>query len=143
MLTASCPITKCLNPLFHFSNIPSFHLYRLTVRTLTIQQVSRRLNLTTHTLRFWEKELEGILTPLRTQGGQRRYTPDHLFLLEEIKRLKRSGLSLIDIKDKLNSSSHADQGNSNTNKIDLLADQVAEIVRTAIHRFFETETTDL
>jgi DNA-binding transcriptional MerR regulator len=112
------------------------------MRTLTIQQASRRLSLTTHTLRFWEKELQGILTPLRTQGGQRRYTPDHLFLLEEIKRLKRSGLSLIEIKDKLNNSLHEHHGNPNPDKIDLLADQVAEIVRTAIHKFFETETTD-
>ena len=112
------------------------------MRTLTIQQASQRLKLTTHTLRFWEKELEGILTPLRTQGRQRRYTPEHLFLIEEIKRLKRKGLSLIDIKDKLNNSYNAEADNSNSNKIDLLANQVAEIVKEAIYRFLETENLD-
>jgi DNA-binding transcriptional MerR regulator len=112
------------------------------MRSLTIKQASRRLNLSTHTLRFWEKELEGILTPLRTQGGQRRYTAEHLSLIEEIKRLKQKGLSLIDIKDKLTNSSHAGWNSLNSSKIDILANQIAEIVKTAIHRFFETEPID-
>ena len=39
----------------------------------TIQQLSKKLNIPKPTLRFWEKELEGIFVPLRTRGGQRRY----------------------------------------------------------------------
>ena len=112
------------------------------MHSLTIQQASQRLKVTKHTLRFWEKELNGVLTPLRTQGGQRRYTSEHLYLIEEIKRLKRKGLNLVDIKEKLNDIYNAEQDSSNSNKIDLLANQVAEMVKTAVYRFLETEKDD-
>ena len=112
------------------------------MHTFTIQQASQRLKVTKHTLRFWEKELNGVLSPLRTQGGQRRYTSEHLYLIEEIKRLKRKGFSLVDIKIKLNNTYNAEQDNSNSNKIDFLANQVAEIVKTAIYKFLETEKLD-
>ena len=79
---------------------------------------------------------------MRTQGGQRRYTSEHIFIIEEIKRLKRRGLSLVDIKDKLDNSYNAEEGNPNSNKVDLLANQVAEMVKSAIYRFFETENLD-
>jgi len=61
---------------------------------------------------------------------------------EEIKRLKRKGLNLVDIKEKLNNTYNAEQDNSNSNKVDLLANQVAEMVKTAIYRFLETEKLD-
>jgi DNA-binding transcriptional MerR regulator len=104
---------------------------------LTIQEVSQRLNISKHTLRFWEKELEGIIVPLRTKGGQRRYTLEHMFIIEEIKRLKRKGMSLLGIKRKLNSihGDHADE--TEPKEVDMLANQIAEIVRRAVYRYFE------
>ena len=111
------------------------------MHTLTIQQASQRLKVTKHTLRFWEKELSGVIVPLRTQGAQRRYTSEHLFLIEEIKRLKRKGLSLVDIKNKLDNSHNTDADNPNSQRIDLLGDQVAEMVKSAIYRFFEGENS--
>jgi len=36
----------------------------------SIQEVSTFLNVPKPTLRFWEKELDGILVPSRTRGGQ-------------------------------------------------------------------------
>ena len=112
-----------------------------SLQTLTIQEVSQRLKVTKHTLRFWEKELDGLIVPLRTQGGQRRYTPEHLFIIEEIRRLKRKGLSLVHIKNKLDNSYNAEEDNSNSPRIDLLANQIAEIVKSAIYRFFEGENS--
>ena len=106
---------------------------------LTIQEVSHRSNVTKHTLRFWEKELDGVLVPHRTKGGQRRYTLKHLFLIEEIKRLKKNGLSLPAIRRKLNHDHNDASGNSNSYKIDHLADQIAEMVRSTLYRFLETE----
>jgi len=44
----------------------------------TIQQLSVKLQIPNPTLRFWEKELKGIIIPLRTQGGQRRYSIENL-----------------------------------------------------------------
>jgi len=101
----------------------------------TIQQLSTELNIPKPTLRFWEKELDGILVPLRTRGGQRRYTVENIAVIEEIQKLKRKGMSLPEIKRKF-SNSHK-ESNPNSNKIDLLAERVAEVVRAEVNRFLE------
>jgi DNA-binding transcriptional MerR regulator len=106
-------------------------------QTLTIQEVIQRLKVTKHALRFWEKKLDGAIVPLRTQGGQRRYTSEHLCVIEEIKRMKKKGLSLIDIKNKFDKRYSAD--NSSSQRIDLLANQLAEMVKSAVYKFFERE----
>ena len=70
-------------------------------QAITIQQVSQKLDVPKPTLRFWEKEFEGIPVPLRTNGGQRRYAPEHISVIKKIEMLKKAGLSLIQIKRKL------------------------------------------
>jgi len=114
-----------------------------SMKTLTIQEVSDRANVSKHTLRFWERELDGVIVPLRTKGGQRRYTLKHLFIIEEIKRLKQKGLSLMDINAALNHrfASNATSYSTN-NSVDALADQIAEVVRTAIYNFFENKAAE-
>jgi len=102
---------------------------------LTIQEISRKLDIPKPTLRFWEKEFEGILLPLRTNGGQRRYTPENVSIIVEIKMLKKEGLSLFEIKRKLENSRIGN--NSSPEGIDLLAERVAEVVRSVVVRFFE------
>ena len=102
---------------------------------LTINQVSDLLKLPKPTLRFWEKELDGIFVPFRTNGGQRRYTVENIAVIEEIKKLKSKGMSLPEIKRKLSNSDKGD--NSNSNRIDLLAARVAEVVKAEVNRFFE------
>ena len=106
----------------------------------TIQEVSRRFGITPHTLRFWEKEFKGTLVPLRTDGGQRRYTEDHLSVIAKIKTLKKDGLSLAEIKKRLEAALDSD----NTlypEKIDLLADKIADTVRTAIYNLLNQKKT--
>lgn len=105
------------------------------MKTLTIQEVSIRSGVSTHTLRFWEKELSGVIVPERTKGGQRRYTTDHLLVIEEIKALKANGLSLADIRRDLNHRFNTHAELPNNHRPDVLADKVAEIVRTAILNF--------
>ena len=109
-------------------------------KTLTIQKVSQRLGVTKHTLRFWEKALEGVIVPLRTKGGQRRYTLKHLYVIDEIKRLKAKGFSLADIKSDLDDRYHPGKDNPNQHKIDHLANRIAEIVKSTIYSFLEEET---
>lgn len=104
----------------------------------TIQQLSTELNIPKPTLRFWEKELDGILVPLRTRGGQRRYTVENIAVIEEIQKLKRKGMSLTAIKRKLNNSDKGD--NPNSNSVDLLAERVAAAVKAEVNRFFNGET---
>jgi DNA-binding transcriptional MerR regulator len=105
------------------------------MKTLTIQEVSKRSGVSTHTLRFWEKELEGVIVPERTKGGQRRYTVEHLLVIEEIKSLKSKGLSLTDVKRELNHRFNSDEEHYNNERVDVLANKIADIVRTTIFNF--------
>jgi len=100
-------VPKNRTPIFHdapkrqsetFSNLENINPRE---QAITIQQVAQKLDIPKTTLRFWEREFEGILVPLRTNGGQRRYAPEHVSVIEEIKMLKKAGLSLVEIKRKL------------------------------------------
>jgi DNA-binding transcriptional MerR regulator len=115
----------------------------MTLATYSIQEVSTRVNVPKCTLRFWEKALNGIIVPLRTNGGQRRYTSDHLFIIEEVKRLKKKGLSLVDIKRILDKSSIKDGSieNNSLEKIDILANKIAEVVKSTLYSFIEEENS--
>jgi DNA-binding transcriptional MerR regulator len=42
-----------------------------------------------HTLRYWEREFDPFLNPVRTTGGQRRYRPEDIQTVFLIKRLLR------------------------------------------------------
>lgn len=106
---------------------------------LTIQQVSHKLKVSRHTLRFWERELGGILVPLRTQGGQRRYTAEHLFIISEIRRLKGKGCSLEEIKSKLGKPLEVTRASnpSTEERIAHLANGVAEVVRSTVYDYLQ------
>ena len=108
-------------------------------KTLTIRQVSDKLGVSAHTLRFWERDLKGVIVPLRTKGGQRRYTLEHLFVIDEIKRLRKEGLSLANIRREFDHRYNSTASNSDPQKVDLLADRIARIVKSTIHSFFEEE----
>jgi DNA-binding transcriptional MerR regulator len=107
--------------------------------TFSIQEASYRLNVSKHTLRFWEKELNGIIVPLRTDGGQRRYTSNHLFVIEEVKKLKKKGLSLLDIRKILDNSKDRSVQNDNLEQIDALANQIAQVVKSTLYAFLGGE----
>jgi UDP-N-acetylglucosamine 4,6-dehydratase len=101
----------------------------------SIQQISTKLNIPKPTLRFWEQQFKGLLLPMRTNGGQRRYSSEHVAIIQEIKTLKKEGLSLAKIKTKLGNS--INRGHSNRDDIDLLAERVAEVVRSEVVDFFQ------
>ena len=104
-------------------------------KALTVREAGQRLGVSTHTLRFWEKELADVIVPLRTEGGQRRYTLEHLFVLDEVKRLKGEGLSLADIKKEFDNRYNSTSDSLNHQKVDLLANRIAKIVRSTIQDF--------
>jgi len=110
---------------------------------LSIQQVSLRLNIPKHTLRFWEKEFQGMLVPTRTEGGQRRYTTEHLEILEEIKLLKKEGKSIAEIRDKLQRDSEMKIDRSGSETIDLLAKRIAEVLRDEILNYLKVNESNL
>ena len=102
----------------------------------SIQQVSSKLNLPKATLRFWEKELNGIIVPLRTRGGQRRYTLDHISVIDEVKKLRENGMRLSEIKKYFKNRSMDYDSRSESIEINFLADHIAKIVRSEIYNFF-------
>jgi len=103
----------------------------------TIQQLSLKLKIPKPTLRFWEKELDGILVPLRTPGGQRRYTSRHIAIIEQTKKLRKKGMGLCEIREKLRNGDSEDTLHSDT--IELFANRVADIVRAEVYEFFKRE----
>ena len=110
----------------------------------SIQQVSTNLNIPKPTLRFWEKEFEDLLQPLRTNGGQRRYTSEHIAIIEKINAFKKAGLSLAEIKRKLSRELMVEigaqrLGDGPTLGIDILVERVAEAVKAELLKFFKTK----
>lgn len=53
-------------------------------RLYSIKEASELTDVPSHTLRFWERKIPGFLKPVRTKGGQRRYTEE---CLEKIRKL--------------------------------------------------------
>jgi DNA-binding transcriptional MerR regulator len=107
---------------------------------LTIREVSRRFKITPHTLRFWEKELSGVLSPVRTPGGQRRYTKDDLSIISKIKQLKKEGLSLAKIKKRLEEEKVDTEDQLSSLNIDNIANEVAEMVRSTIYSILKDKS---
>ena len=63
---------------------------------LTISEVAARGNVAPSTLRFYERE--GLVAPVRSAGGQRRYHRDVLRRVAFVRAAQRVGLSLDEIK---------------------------------------------
>lgn len=63
----------------------------------TVKEVSEKMGITTHTLRFYEKE--GVLPPIdRNMNGGRMYTDFDIDMIETVQALRSTGLSLGEIK---------------------------------------------
>ena len=110
---------------------------------VSIQHLSLRLKIPKSTVRFWEKEFKGILVPLRTKGGQRRYTCEHISMIEEIKKLRGMGVNLTEIHAHLMKNYGSGMDDLNQSKIDFLADRVAEVVREEVYRFFDRDAEEM
>ncbi|NLA74275.1 MAG: MerR family transcriptional regulator [Deltaproteobacteria bacterium] len=106
-------------------------------QTLTIKELSEKLDIPKPTLRFWEKELEGIIVPLRSSGGQRRYTESHITLFEQIKELRNAGKSLSQIKEHFNNVSPTSRPPES--EIDMLTKRISDLVKIEVTRFLDTK----
>ena len=106
----------------------------------TIQQLSLKLNVSKPTLRFWEKELDGIGVPIRTSGNQRRYDLGHLAVIGKVKEMRAKGISLSEIKRTLGTNKKARDNHADFEKIDLLADRIALAVKAEVYSFLQEST---
>ena len=101
----------------------------------TIQQLSVKLQIPKPTLRFWEKELNGIIIPLRTQGGQRRYSVENLQVIEEINELRKAGMSIAEIRRALNKHSGPKDRVTISTDMDDLTETIAGIVKKEVRQY--------
>jgi MerR family transcriptional regulator, heat shock protein HspR len=109
---------------------------KATDQFFTIQQVSQQCNVPKSTLRFWEKKFQALITPDRSQGGQRKYTAEQVDLIANIKQLQTEGLSLEDIRQTIEQSVGADTDVIMRAQLDRLAEKVSALVKAEICRFF-------
>jgi DNA-binding transcriptional MerR regulator len=106
-----------------------------TDRQYTIQEISQALDLPKSTLRYWEKRLEGLIQPLRSKGGQRRYLSEQIETLRRIKRMKRRGVNLSDIQSQLLEEQMRPLTDLNEQHIQYVAERVAELVKKEISNY--------
>ncbi|MFC4910060.1 MerR family transcriptional regulator [Actinomadura gamaensis] len=69
------------------------------VASLGIGELSRRTGVAVRTIRFYCDE--GLLTPVRSGGGHRRFGPDAVERLRTIRRLRALGMGLVAIRSVL------------------------------------------
>ncbi|MFC5702666.1 MerR family transcriptional regulator [Cohnella faecalis] len=62
----------------------------------TISEVAKSLGVTTHTLRYYEKE--EIIAPKRNANGERMYDETHLAWLQFVMRLKQTQMPISQIR---------------------------------------------
>jgi DNA-binding transcriptional MerR regulator len=107
---------------------------------LSIQQISSKLDIPKSTLRFWEKELAGFISPVRTAGGQRRYGFEDLSVIGNVKELRTRGMSLTEIKSQLQTDSQDVAKGQQLGNIDLLAERVAEVIKVEVYKFLSSHS---
>lgn len=61
-------------------------------QTVSISIASGITGVEVHTLRYWEREFDDVLQPVRTTGGQRRYRPEDIQSVFMIKKLLRDDM---------------------------------------------------
>ena len=112
--------------------IDKMNLENQNEQLFTIHQISIKADIPKSTLRYWEKELQGYLIPSRTNGGQRRYSLEHLSKIQLIKELRSKGASIVEIKKMMVESMH----DENAQEVEALANKVADAVKMEVYRFF-------
>jgi DNA-binding transcriptional MerR regulator len=105
----------------------------------TIHQASEKCGVPRSTLRFWERRFSPFLDPVRSPGGQRRYSNRHLNIIERIYSLKKQGLGLGAVYDVLRQEHAAADRPNRHAKLEALAARVAGMVKSEVYRFFAEE----
>lgn len=116
-----------------------------SARLLTISQVNALTGVKTSTIRHWEKEFREFLDSVRTQGNQRRFSPDAIEKIETIKELvEEQGLTLRGVRRKLGNYSTQLEVEEKSNEPSLPSNvqKLAELVSDHVMRRLFRETGD-
>lgn len=100
---------------------------------LSIGDVSKLLNIPSHTLRYWEMEFADFLHPVRTKGQQRRYNDEDIKTIEKIAGMLRvERYSIAGAKRALYEELKKDNQIEKTEKIvvpEVLANEIANLIK--------------
>lgn len=115
---------------------------RRPVFGMTIAEVSRQTGIPTTTLRFYEKELPGLLQIFKTRGGHRRYRPEDVAKIELVRRLtSREGVPLSQVRGVLTSRGDHEPLREDVRRLEELLDRQADSIAELARRLDRLEET--
>ncbi len=97
-----------------------------------IGDVAEVLGTTIRAIRYYEEE--GLITPLRTDGGTRLYSQRHIDRLSAIQRLVENGYPIVVIKKLAETRQQYRTGNDSQQAISEQLDQMLEDIHAQIRR---------
>ncbi len=107
---------------------------------LTIAEVSRQTGIPVTTLRFYEKELAGLLPLRRTRGGHRRYRPEDVVRLAAVRKLTDSeGMKLADVRRVLSSRGDFEPLKDQLDRLREILSQESGRIDELLHRLSRLE----
>lgn len=106
---------------------------------LRIGDVADMTQVSIHTLRYWENEFKGEISPCRSEGGQRQYSRRDIEKIVEIKRLlKEQGYSISGARRILKTGGREERSvlalRRGTFDWSRLAQEVTELIRRQLSR---------
>jgi len=110
----------------------------------SISQVNALTGVPKSTIRFWEKEFDEFLIPLRTAGNQRRYDSSSVNVIESINQLvNEEGYTLEGARRKMRDQLEpktSDNGNGSPKaNIDELAETMSDYLLKKLFEHVQTE----
>jgi len=121
---------------------PNFSpMARPSAAGLTIADVSRRTGIPATTLRFYEKELPGLLPIRKTRGGHRRYAPEDVNRLALVRRLtSEEGVTLAQVRAVLTSRGDHEPLREEVARLAALVAEQADAIESLASRLARLET---
>lgn len=110
----------------HFKSYYTKAEVNLVRKQLTISEVSKLLEISAHTIRYYEKE--GLIMPTsRTDGGYRLYDMEALDRFEAVILLRECGIRVRDIKDLLNNYNEDKYTQILDESYDMVSDEIKKL----------------
>ena len=92
----------------------------------TIGEASKEVGVPSYVLRFWETKFKQIKL-IKRPGGRRFYRPEDIDLLIKIKNfLKKDGLTIKQVNDKLDLATNANQNQIDSNTVKTFSEKSLE-----------------
>jgi len=107
---------------------------------VSIAEVSRQTGIPVTTLRFYEKELPGLLPIRKTHGGHRRYRPEDIAKLALVRRLTaQEGVTLRQVRTVLTSRGDHEPVREEVERLNELLSRQADSVEDLARRLARLE----